>query len=675
MPRLLSAEDKASFTSQLSLYVEQTNLTNCAVVFHGGEPLLAGVDNLAKFAAQIRAATTAKIDVGLQTNGLLLSEQALDCLELADIGVSLSIDGPREAQDKHRNTRKGRSSFDKALAALKRLKKRPKLFAGVIAVIDASIPPEDLFAFFEQHQPPKLDFLLPDAHHLRPPPGREIDSKLYERWLIRAFDVWLDCYPHLPVRTFEALLDAVSGLPSQTDAFGFGDVSLISIETDGTYHDLDVLKVTQEGMTSLGGSVRDTTIAEVAACDRIVAHRAHLTKAGLCDSCQACPIVEICGGGSLPHRYGSKGFNHPTIYCGEMQALVEHVRQRLGDILTASSDHPASTLPQSFDLAQFDLAESASDMMQELCVDAQTAAHKDLLTSIQVLRDVDPHLTATIAEFDAMPEDAQRELAIEPSTIAWRQMLDAEHSNRTLHSVDGTAICTEAAFLQNLIARPALDASGFRTGEADLLLRIPFGSAIYFETQEIAAMASPVVKQALEIIEHWRPAVAQEMRLACRAIQFVRDPQAHPDKIVSFSDNSVPGALYVSVMQGTKLVDAYDLADSLLHEHRHQKLYLLERRVATVNSSQMMVTSPWRQEPRPPSGLLHAVFVFVELQRFWIHVRDNGPSRMNSRALNQLRDTGDNLQAAFKTLQDCPLTPVGSQLVAALKASIVYEAI
>lgn len=673
MPRLLSAEDRTSFAQQLGTYAEKAKLTHCAVVFHGGEPLLAGASNLAAFATEIRSATKAKVDVGLQTNGLLLDDAALDHLEAVDIGVSLSLDGPREAQDKHRTSRKGRSSFDRVLAALERLKKRPKLFAGVIAVIDPSTTPEDLFAFFDKQRPPKLDFLLPDAHHMRPPPGRELDALLYERWLIRAFDLWLDHYSHLPVRTFEALLDAVSGLPSRTDAFGFGDVSLISIETDGSYHDLDVLKVTKDGATRLGGSVRDTPIADVAASAQIAAHRVLLRKSGLCGQCQACPIVEICGGGSLPHRFDTDGFNHPTVYCGEMLALVEHARKRLKELLSASSNIRPSTLPEKFDLTSFDLAERASEMMDELCIDAQTSAHDALLATVQELRTARPDLAATISAFDAMPVAAQKELAVEPGTIAWRQTLDAQQAEYGLQSVDGGPIHAEPDYLQDLIEQPARDETGFRTGLADPWLRLPFGNAIYFEDEETAAIARPLVNEALQIIERWRPAMAREMRLACRAIQFVRDPLAHTDKIVSFSDNSVPGALYVSVMQGNDPIDAYDLADSLLHEHRHQKLYLLERRAPTVESTAMMVTSPWREDLRPPSGLLHAVFVFIELQRFWIHVRDEGPIRLHNRAINQLRDTEDNLYAAFATLDTCPLTSVGRDLVAALKASAEFE--
>src|SRR3546814_20739075 len=123
----------------------------------------------------------------------------------------------------------------------------------------------------------------------------------------------------------------------------------------------------------------------------------------------------------------------------------------------------------------------------------------------------------------------------------------------------------------------------------------------------------------------WRPALAIELRQACRAIQFVRDPLAHPEKIVSFSDNSVPGALYVSVWQGDRLIDPYDLADSLVHEYRHQKLYLLEPIALTVQMTDVAVVSPWPEALRPPSGLLPAVFYFFELRRFCTNVMVTGP--------------------------------------------------
>lgn len=668
MPKLFSSENQALFIARLAEHVTQVDLKRCAVIFHGGEPLLAGAANLAMFAQRIRAGASAKIDVGLQTNGLLLSESALDALEAADIGVSLSIDGPKSANDLHRTTRRGRSSFDKAVAALERLKARPKSFAGVIAVIDVRTSPRDLFSFFSGHAPPRLDFLLPDAHHLQPPPDREQGSDIYARWLIEAFDLWLDEFPHLPVRTFEALLDAVAGMPSGTDAFGFGDVSLISIETDGTYHDLDVLKITKHGATQLNASLSDTSIGQVSASSAIATHRELLRRDGLCAECQRCGIVDICGGGSLPHRYGESGFNNPTVYCADMKLLVAHVKRRLGEELAADQNALRAGVFRPQSLGDFEYAERAASAIESLCKDAADTAVASLRNTLGSLRANGVPLAASL---ECLDDVSFRSLAIQPGVMAWRHTTDARLAGRIIHAVDGVPLETDLGYLTHMQGSLlGLVEQDWHIGEPDPWLRLPFGAAIDFEDDAIARRAHPVVHEALEIVERWRPALAAEMRSACRAIQFVRDPSAHPDKIVSFSDNSVPGALYVSVMQGDALIDAHDLADSLIHEHRHQKLYLLERQSPMVEPTNILVKSPWREAPRPPSGLLHAAFVFVELDRFWTYVRDHGPRRLHNRATNQLRETTENLAQSFKTLEACPLTPIGRELVAALKGAV-----
>jgi uncharacterized protein len=672
MPKTLSAESQAGFIGQLAKYVAEAGVTRCAVVFHGGEPLLFGVDKVVAFAQAIRAAIPTQVDVGLQTNGLLLTEVALDAFEAADIAVSLSLDGPRAANDKHRVSRKGRSSFDKTFAALERLKRRPKLFAGVIAVIDPSTSPDDLLAFFDAHQPPKIDFLLPDAHHLRPPPWRAEASDLYIDWQRRAFDLWLDQYPHLPVRTFEALLDSVAGLPSHTDAFGLGDVSLISIETDGSYHDLDVLKVAGDGATKIGGTVLDTPIAVVAASEHIAAHRRRLTRDGLCDACQACPIVDICGGGSLPHRYSANGFDNPTVYCREMLAQVAHVQRRLDELLSKPAPVP-NRLPPSFDLTHFERAETAGEAMDYLCQDARMGLASEFLEAVASLEGGGARERSLVAAIRALDPDHLAEISLQPGAVAWQRARTAATQGRAIQTIDGRPIEVDPAYLTDLTERPASELPALAVAQNDRWLRTPFGDAILFEDEGLTAQALPVVDQALNIIKAWRPALAAELRRACRAVQFVRDPLAHPEKIVSFSDNSVPGALYVSVWQGDRIIDAYDLADSLIHEHRHQKLYLLERLAPTVECTDVKVVSPWREDLRPPSGLLHAVFVFVELRRFWAYVRDHGPARLHNRAINQLQDTDAHLAQAFVTLESCPLSSAGRALTAVLCAAADHE--
>ena len=87
-----------------------------------------------------------------------------------------------------------------------------------------------------------------------------------------------------------------------------------------------------------------------------------------------------------------------------------------------------------------------------------------------------------------------------------------------------------------------------------------------------------------------------------------------------------------------------------------------------VEPTNLKVDSPWREDLRPPSGLFHAVFVFVELRRFWKYVRSLELDRMKMRAENQLMDTDARLKEAFRTLAGCPLTATGRALAAVLRA-------
>ena len=623
-----------------------------------------GVQSLVHFANLLRTTVGdgVSLDICMQTNGLLLTESLIDAFRDAEISISLSLDGPEDVNDLHRKSKKGRSSFQRAEAGLELLKSAPDVFSGVISVIDPQVEPRRLLEYFSRHKVPKFDFLLPDAHHLRQPPGRTQIPNLYEKWLISAFDLWFDEFPELPIRTFEALLDVLAGLSSQTDAFGFGDVSLITIETDGTYHDLDVFKIVGQDATRLSGSVIDTEIKDIACSAQIEAHRKLLRKEGLCRTCQQCEIVDICGGGSLPHRYGLNGFSNPTVYCREMQALVSHARNKIHQVLKNTTYTPPISHTWNGNLIEYDWAEKSTQIVSELWDDACESQRNHL-------REV---LASVAAEFNLpssqrlLKRIAAGTLITRPGMVAWSHAMHSLRLGRNVHAVDGTSIKTDYEYLDWLDIQGDIQKGTWEIHSEDPWLRFPFGRSIYFESKSAAAHAMQVLDEAKEIIWKWRPALAQEMLMICRSVQFIRDPSAHPEKIVSFSDNSVPGALYVSVYQGDVLIDPFDLADSLIHEYRHQKLYLLERKILLIENNNKKIVSPWREELRPPSGLFHAIFVFIELRRFWRHVLLHGPKHVNRRAESQLKDTERNLIAGFKTLFDCPLTNAGRNLAMVL---------
>ncbi len=662
-PRVMSDEQIGLLATRIAEYVDEVDLAEIVVVFHGGEPLLAGVERVVAVGERIRRAVrhATIVNLSMQTNGVLLDVTAVDTLAAAGIGISLSIDGAKPANDRHRITVRGRSSFKATFGALQRLIERPRTFSGAISVIDTAVPPRDLLEFFDANRPPQIDFLLPDANHIRQPPGRNSHPDVYVDWLTEAFDIWFDEFAHLPMRTFDALLAAVSGGASRTDAFGFGDVSLLTIETDGSYHDLDVLKITEDGGTAIGLSLSSASISAAARSKRIEDHRRLLRPEGLSAQCQSCPEVTVCGGGAVPHRFDHDGFDHPTVYCEEMLTLIRHVRHRLTQAVAADTA-AASTHDRATSARPFDGAVESSEFVSELLSSWGESAAV-LLASILPADALATLQSATAARLSRV--------AIDPTVVVRVKVAVDERRGVLTRSLDGRVISADpvlAANISQMLEQPART-EWLRVHADQPWLRAPFGGPIEFENNhELIEEGRALVSTSEAMIRAYSPALHLEIASIDTDVQFIRDLDADPDKCVSFSDDIVPGALYVSIRHNGGLIDAVDLADSLIHEHRHQKLYLLGRHTPLVERDYPLVQSPWRNDPRPPSGLLHAAFVFAELRRFWTHIANEDRMRA-TRAKRYLDVVNGQLQQAWVTLATAPLTPAGRELAAELEHS------
>lgn len=655
LPQTMDEATSDRFSRRLAEYVTDHSIKEVIVIFHGGEPLLAGPTTIARIAKKVRTALPLTTDVSfsVQTNGVLLTDAALDVLENARVGVSLSLDGPRDANDRHRLTKRGQSSFDAALGALERLKRRPNLFAGIISVIDPSVDGRTLLEFFHQHHPPRIDLLLPDANHLRPPPGRDKSPCLYVTWLTKTFDAWYDDFADLPVRTFDAVLAVAVGLPSKTDAFGLGDVTLLSIETDGTYHDLDVLKITEHGATSLGHSVHSAAIGDMANHERILAHRSLLTFDGLSAACKVCPEVLSCGGGAVPHRFGANGFDNPTVYCSEMLSLIRHARTRLLETLPTRGGHEdnrnSDALPQGF-----------VDGLPYSPLGQMVVEWEDELAAIVIGRH-------PMVKPDVCNRETFRRAVSKPGIVLRTTVEGAALMGLKMCSLGGRELHPDPDFKETLRAA-LLSPDVWTVHGDDPWLNAPFDHPIVFEADpDLILRAKSRLSEARDLISFYSPIVEAEINLLCRDVQFVCDLEAEPDKCVSFSDDILPGAVFVSIRgEDDGLISIVDLADSLVHEYRHQKLYLLERTHQLFEQTDILIPSPWRQDLRPPSGVLHAVYVFIELLSFWKFIlRHNIVAPW--RAVREVDLTMARLTTAFDTLAATPLTPAGETLVRELR--------
>ena len=50
----------------------------------------------------------------------------------------------------------------------------------------------------------------------------------------------------------------------------------------------------------------------------------------LCQTCEDCPEVKVCGGGYVAHRYSrANGFQNPSAWCQDILRLFDHIRRQI----------------------------------------------------------------------------------------------------------------------------------------------------------------------------------------------------------------------------------------------------------------------------------------------------------------------------------------------------------
>ncbi|WP_306208508.1 FxsB family cyclophane-forming radical SAM/SPASM peptide maturase [Actinoplanes sp. RD1] len=328
-PKVMSRRTIAAVGARIGEHAETHRLEEVFVVLHGGEPLLAGPAVIEDMVNGIRGSVPAgtSVDVTLQTNGTLVDHRFADVFARHDIGVGISVDGGREANDRHRRFANGHPSFALVQRGIARLRAAGDQWTGLLCTVDLDNDPlttyEDLLAL----HPPQIDLLLPLANWVHPPAGH--GGTAYADWLIPIFDRWFSApRRQTGVRLFESIISMLLGGSSDTEAVGLNSARAITIETDGQLEATDALKTTAPGLGATGLSVHRHTLDDAMRHPRVL--DMHRTLGRLPAECQSCPIVDICGGGQTSHRYGNDGsFAHRSVYCADLDKLIRHINDRV----------------------------------------------------------------------------------------------------------------------------------------------------------------------------------------------------------------------------------------------------------------------------------------------------------------------------------------------------------
>ena len=122
-----------------------------SVVWHAGEPMVLPIEFYREALGIIDRLKPAELQVAhsFQTNGTLIDEAWCTFFTNEQIGVGVSIDGPKQFHDRYRLTRSGRGTFDRTIAGIRLLRRREVPF-HVISVLSAAsmAAPREMFDFY-----------------------------------------------------------------------------------------------------------------------------------------------------------------------------------------------------------------------------------------------------------------------------------------------------------------------------------------------------------------------------------------------------------------------------------------------------------------------------------------------------------------------------------------------
>jgi uncharacterized protein len=381
-PTVISDEIVSQAAQRIAEHATAHQLGAVQVVLHGGEPLLAGPTRLRAIISTLHSALrdVCHLDLRIHTNGVRLNESFCDLFEEFGVKVGISLDGDRSANDRHRRYANGRSSYQAVIDAVQLLRtdRYRHLYAGLLCTIDVANDPVTVYKALLSLKPPRIDFLLPHATWDQPPARTPGQDAQYAQWLIAIFDRWLDDGRPTDIRTFESIISTLNGGTSSTEALGLTPSSLLVIETDGSYEQVDSLKTAYDGAPATGLSVRTDPVDAAAQHPGIVARQQGLD--GLSETCRRCPVVTTCGGGLYTHRYRTgSGFENPSVFCADLFALIAHIEARLP--LAAGKAMMPNHLVSESDFAALAAGYGGKEAMDQLAA-AQHSAQRALIAKV-----------------------------------------------------------------------------------------------------------------------------------------------------------------------------------------------------------------------------------------------------------------------------------------------------
>lgn len=306
--------------------------------WQGGEPTLMGLPFFEKAVEfQQKYGRGHSVGNGLQTNGLLITEEWAGFLAEYKFLIGLSLDGPDHIHNRHRRLRNGKGSWSQVVDKAKLLLDRGVATNALTVINDYSVDyPEEIYTF---HKTLGLNFMqfIPclelDPNNPSQAASFSVSPGKYGKFLCRIFDLWLADFEGdvatTSIRFFDSLFHIYVDLsPPECTLLQECGVYVV-IEHNGDVYACDFFvdpewrlgNIMENRLIDMLNSSKQTQFGQL--------------KSTLLQECKKCSWLRICRGGCTKDRIHSPADKEINFFCSSYKTFFEHADRHFKNLAQA----------------------------------------------------------------------------------------------------------------------------------------------------------------------------------------------------------------------------------------------------------------------------------------------------------------------------------------------------
>jgi uncharacterized protein len=315
------------------------------IVWHGGEPMLAGIDFYRTASVMIEKYKPNSLHVAqaVQTNATLLTDEWARWFSESKVSVSVSLDGPKKLHDRMRVNWQGKGSFDEVMAGVECLRRNKLPLRAICVVSNYSLDyPEEIFEFFRDRGFESLSFNIDEIEGANRDSsygdlGSEALAQMVQRFaefLSRIYDLWEQNGRPMWVREFDGTIDRLRARGLHPSTFLHNSETLgLSIITITYLGDISTFSPELSGGTQCDSrAFTITNIHDISCLDDLLGNLrlrelAREVNEGTSLCANHCDYFDVCGGGSPSNKFFEHGSFRvaETAFCKLQRKVVVDV--------------------------------------------------------------------------------------------------------------------------------------------------------------------------------------------------------------------------------------------------------------------------------------------------------------------------------------------------------------